>query len=95
MGSRCARGLRLVRASALLSLLGASMLVLASATAQASTLTLGLDVEFSGGQAPAGVAPWVTATFDDATGPAIRPACSSPWRLPAWWADPTASSWRK
>jgi hypothetical protein len=68
MGSRCARGLRLVRASALLSLLGASMLVLATATAQASTLTLGLDVEFSGGQAPAGVAPWVTATFDDATG---------------------------
>lgn len=29
---------------------------------------MGLDLEFSGGQAPAGVAPWVTATFDDATG---------------------------
>jgi hypothetical protein len=36
--------------------------------AQAATLTLGLDTEFSGGQEPAGTAPWITAVFDDATG---------------------------
>jgi hypothetical protein len=32
---------------------------------RAATLTLGLDVEFSGGTAPSGPAPWITAVFDD------------------------------
>jgi hypothetical protein len=41
-----------------------------AAGAQAATLTLGLDTEFSGGQAPSGTAPWVTAVFDDNTGDA-------------------------
>jgi hypothetical protein len=44
------------------------VLLLPATTTQAATLTLGLDIEFSGAQAPGGVAPWVTATFDDATG---------------------------
>ena len=36
--------------------------------AQASTLTLDYDFEFSGAQAPEGQAPWLTATFDDSYG---------------------------
>jgi len=49
-----------------LAVVAATMLL--SPQTQAATLSLGLDVEFSGGQAPAGTAPWVTAVFDDATG---------------------------
>jgi hypothetical protein len=38
-------------------------------TAEAATLTLGLDVEFSGATSPASATtPWVTATFDDSFG---------------------------
>jgi PEP-CTERM motif len=36
--------------------------------ARAATMTLGLDVEFSGGVAPSGPTPWVTAEFDDSVG---------------------------
>jgi hypothetical protein len=36
--------------------------------ASAATLVLGLNVEFSGGTAPAGSTPWITATFDDSFG---------------------------
>ena len=36
--------------------------------AGAATLTLGLDVEFSGGTTPAGTPPFLTATFDDSFG---------------------------
>jgi hypothetical protein len=39
-----------------------------SGVGQAATLTFGLDVEFSGGTAPAGVVPWITAVFDDSFG---------------------------
>jgi hypothetical protein len=39
-----------------------------TAPAGATTLTLGLDVEFSGGTAPSGTAPWIAATFDDSFG---------------------------
>jgi hypothetical protein len=35
---------------------------------RAATITYGLDIEFSGGQAPAGPTPWVTAQFDDSIG---------------------------
>jgi hypothetical protein len=35
---------------------------------QGAMLTLGLDVEFSGGTAPSGTTPWVTAVFDDSFG---------------------------
>lgn len=35
---------------------------------RAATLTFGLDVEFSGGTAPGGPTPWVTASFDDSFG---------------------------
>ena len=41
---------------------------LGAAPAASATLDFGLDIEFSGGQAPAGPSPWVTASFDDATG---------------------------
>jgi hypothetical protein len=47
----------------------AALLALASVPfsqhAQATVLTFGADFEFSGGTAPAGSAPWFTATFDD------------------------------
>jgi len=46
-----------------------ALLVCLSASANAATLTLGLDVEFSGATPPAsGTTPWVTATFDDSFG---------------------------
>lgn len=38
---------------------------LAVGQAQASTLSFGYDLEFSGAQAPAGSGPWLTAIFDD------------------------------
>jgi hypothetical protein len=45
------------------------LLVAISTSAAATTLTLGLDVEFSGATPPAsGTTPWVTATFDDSFG---------------------------
>ncbi len=45
------------------------LLVGISTSAAAATLTLGLDVEFSGATPPAsGTTPWVTATFDDSFG---------------------------
>ena len=37
-------------------------------SAQATTLTFGLDCEFSGATAPVGDAPWITAIFDDSFG---------------------------
>lgn len=37
----------------------------AMAISQASALTFNLNTEFSGGQAPAGPPPWLTATFTD------------------------------
>jgi hypothetical protein len=44
-------------------------LVLVPVMSFATTLTLGLDVEFSGATPPAsGTTPWVTATFDDSFG---------------------------
>ena len=36
--------------------------------AQATSITYGLDYEFSGGTPPEGPTPWVTATFDDSGG---------------------------
>ena len=53
-----------------LRLLAITTLGLALGSAQASTLTLYLDYEFSKGQAPAGSQPpaWLTATFDDGGG---------------------------
>jgi hypothetical protein len=47
----------------LLSLVSLAMVI---AISQASALTFNLDTEFSGGQAPGGPAPWLTATFSDA-----------------------------
>lgn len=41
---------------------------LPSPAANAALLTLGLDIEFSGGVAPSGSTPWTTATFDDSFG---------------------------
>lgn len=35
-------------------------------TARGSTVTMDFDIEFSGGQAPGGATPWLTAVFDDA-----------------------------
>lgn len=43
--------------------------MLATAPASAGVVTFELDIEFSGGQAPAGPPPWITATFDDALDP--------------------------
>lgn len=43
----------------------AAGLCFAVAQAQASTLSFGYDLEFSGAQAPAGSGPWLTALFDD------------------------------
>jgi hypothetical protein len=42
--------------------------VLLAFPAAATTLSMGLDVEFSGGVAPAGMSPWIKATFDDSVG---------------------------
>jgi len=42
------------------------LFILAIVPASANTLTFDLDFEFSEATAPAGTAPWVTATFDDA-----------------------------
>lgn len=39
--------------------------------AQASTISFGYNLEFSGGQAPAGSGPWMTATFDDHNNTAV------------------------
>jgi hypothetical protein len=41
---------------------------LAASPASAATMTFDLDFEFSGGTAPSGPAPWVSATFDDIAG---------------------------
>lgn len=49
-------------------LAAALAVVVVGTRAQATTITLGLDFEFSGGQAPAGSTPWVTAQFDDSVG---------------------------
>ena len=54
-----------------LSLLVWSVLLavgLTTSSAQSATVTFGLVTEFSGGTAPAGTAPWVTATLDDSFG---------------------------
>lgn len=57
---------------AVVQLAAAGIAVLAALVAaggsHAATLTFGLDIEFSGAQAPAGATPWVTATFDDSFG---------------------------
>jgi hypothetical protein len=42
--------------------------LLGATSASATILSLGLDIEFSGGQAPGGATPWVTTLFDDNTG---------------------------
>jgi hypothetical protein len=39
----------------------------ATGTTLASTVTYNFNIEFSGGQAPGGATPWVTATFSDVT----------------------------
>lgn len=58
--------IRITMVSAL-SVLMAALIGIASA--QAATVTHGLDTEFSGGSAPAsGVTPYVTITFDDSFG---------------------------
>jgi hypothetical protein len=44
------------------------LLALVCSTSHAAVVTFGLNIEFSGGTPPAGVAPWVTATITD-TGP--------------------------
>jgi hypothetical protein len=56
--------------AALSLVLLASVALLGASSAQAASITFNLDVEFSGGQAPGGAAPWVTATFDDSFGDA-------------------------
>ncbi len=45
-------------------------------SANAGTLTFGLDMEYSGGVAPNGTAPWITATFID-VGPNVQLSMSS------------------
>lgn len=47
-----------------------SGLFLSASAVAAATLTLGLDIPFSGAAVPAGTAPWITATFDDSFGDA-------------------------
>ena len=44
------------------------LLLILAVPANATTLTFGLDYEFSGATAPEGTEPWITATFNDATG---------------------------
>jgi hypothetical protein len=41
------------------------MLLCVTGAAHASTVTYNFNTEFSGGQAPGGAAPWITATFTD------------------------------
>lgn len=57
---RCAR----------LGLAAAWVLLLTTSLANASTLTIGLDIEFSGATAPSGPTPWLVAEFDDSFGDA-------------------------
>jgi hypothetical protein len=47
----------------------AMALPVAPASVQAVSLTFDLDIEFSGATPPAGTAPWISATFDDAVNP--------------------------
>ncbi len=61
------RGLRSIVRLAAAGVVAVAALV-AGGDSRAATLTFGLDIEFSSGQAPAGTAPWVTATFDDSFG---------------------------
>ena len=56
------------RISLVVGCLGAALALLAATPAGAATLTLGLDVEFSGAITPEGTAPWITATVDDSFG---------------------------
>jgi hypothetical protein len=44
----------------------------ASGAARADTVTYGFNVEFSGGQAPGGPAPWITATFTQISSHDVR-----------------------
>lgn len=53
--------LRAVAASAW----GAAFVIACAPCATASTITFDFSTEFSGGQAPAGPAPWIVATFSD------------------------------
>ena len=46
----------------------AGALLFVAAPGWANTITFGLNVEFSNGQAPGGPTPWVTAVFDDSFG---------------------------
>ena len=45
----------------------AAVLIVGATGANASTLEFDFNAEFSGGQAPGGVAPWITATITDIT----------------------------
>ena len=45
-----------------------SSILLLSTGVGATTLTFGLDIEFSGATPPEGATPWITATFDDSFG---------------------------
>lgn len=47
---------------------GVTLAVVLAPPAAAATLSLELDVEFSGGDDPAGATPWMLATFDDSFG---------------------------
>ena len=59
-----------MRISSMTWLLGLSVAAMvASGPASAAVVTFNLNIEFSGGQAPAGPPPWITATFDDAADP--------------------------
>jgi hypothetical protein len=53
---------------AVLSAAIGSLLLGVPTLAHGATLTLGLDIEFSGATPPAGSTPWITATFDDSFG---------------------------
>jgi len=44
-----------------------AVLIAAAQAANAGTVTFGFNTEYSGGQAPGGPTPWVTATFQDIT----------------------------
>lgn len=46
----------------------AAIALLIAAPASATTFTVDLETEFSGGADPAGGAPWITLTFDDSVG---------------------------
>jgi VPDSG-CTERM motif len=47
--------------------LAAAVALLMNQNASAASFTLNFDTEFSGGQAPGGPAPWLSATFTDTT----------------------------